>query len=237
MGKLSKGSIIVAVIGLLLFIVYALAIYLFSGLFTAVASSSFVFAIVAFILAFAMPRIAIRDSDTEAVFFGIPMISLGIYYFIAEIFVSAIFIGFQNYLSFEVVLFVQAILLVAFIIVSIVSFTAQKASSQQSQERRQKVAAWNMQTIDILTLVDSCRANNSDANLSKALDHLSETIRYSDPFSGGNPAIAAIEDRIAGKISDLQMACNSGDAVFAISLVQELESLYIERSRRMLLIK
>lgn len=211
MSKLNKGSIIVAVIGLLLFIVYALAIYLFSGLFTNVAIVSFVFAIVAFILAFAMPRIAIRNSDVEAVFFGIPMISFGIYYFIAEIFVSTISIGFQNHLPFEIVLIIQVILLVAFLIISIVSFTAQKASSQQSQERRQEATVWNMQTIDIQSLVDMCRANNSDANLGKALEHLSETIRYSDPFSGGNPAIAEIENRIAGKTSDLQMACNNGD--------------------------
>lgn len=237
MNKLNKGSIIVAVIGLLLFIVYALAIYLFSGLFTSVAIVSFVFAVIAFVLAFTIPRIAIRNSDVEAVFFGIPMISFGIYYFIAEIFVSAIFIGFQNHLPFEIVLFVQVVLLVAFVIISIVSFTAQKASSQQSQERRQEATVWNMQTVDIQSLVDSCRANSQDQNLGRALEHLSETIRYSDPFSGGNPAIAEIENRIAGKTSDLQMVCNSGDAASAMALVQELENLYKERSRKMLLIK
>lgn len=69
MTKLNKGSIIVAVIGLLLFIVYALAIYLFSGLFTNVAIVSFVFAVIAFVLAFTIPRIAMRNSDVEAVFF------------------------------------------------------------------------------------------------------------------------------------------------------------------------
>lgn len=235
--KLNKGALIVAVIGLLLFLVYALAIYLFSGLFTTNAIVSFVFAIVAFVCAFALPRIAVRKPDIEAVFFGIPMMSFGVYYFIAEVFVSAIFIGFQNVLPFEAVLFIQVVLFVAFLIVSIVSFTAQNASAQQSTQRREAATNWNVQTIDIQSLVDNCRAQGSDPALCKSLEHLSETVRYSDPFSGGNPAIAEIEARIAGKMSDLQVACSSGGTQTALTLVQELENLYKERSRKMLLIK
>lgn len=235
--KMNKGTLIIALIGILLFLVYALAVYLFSGLFSRNAIVSFVFAIIAFICAFALPRIAVQRPDIEAVFFGIPMMSFGVYYFIAEIFVSVIFIGFQNVLPFEAVLFIQAVLLVAFLVISVVSFTAQRASAQQSAERREAATTWNMQTIDIQSLVDSCRTQSADPVLCKSLEHLSETIRYSDPFSGGNSAISEIENRIAGKTSDLQIACVSGNTQTATALVQELENLYKERSRKLLLIK
>lgn len=237
MAKSNKGNLIIVLIGILLFVVYALAIYLFSGLFTLNAIISFAFAIIAFICAFALPRIAIKRPDIEAVFFGIPMISFGIYYFIAEIFVSAVFIGFQTILPFEIVLFVQVVLLAVFLIISIISFTAQKASAEQSEDRRNQVTAWNMQTIDIQSLADSCKSQSADPALTKSIEHLSETMRYSDPFSGGHPAIVEIENRIADKSTQLQVACSSGDTGYAMQLVQELENLYKERSRKMLLIK
>lgn len=234
--KLNQGSIIVAVIGLLLFIIYCLALFLFSGLFTTTAIASFVFVVIAFVCAFGMPKIAIKHPDTQAVFFGIPLMGFGTYYFFAEIFVSAVCIGFQNYLDWKIALFIQAVLLVLFLVISIISFTAQRASAEQSEARREEAVVRDMNTIDIQSLVDSCRGNG-DPELARKLQHLSETIRYSDPFSGGHPAIAEVENRIAGKVSELQFACSSGDTANALRLVQELENLYSERNRKMLLIK
>lgn len=237
MTKSNKGNLIIALIGILLFAVYSLAIYLFSGLFTLNAIVSFIFAIVAFVCAFALPRIAVRRPDIEAVFFGIPIIAFGIYYFIAEIFVSAVFIRFQVFLPFEIVLFVQVVLLVAFLVISIISFTAQNASAAQSEDRRNQATALNTQVIDIQSLIDSCRSQNANPELAKSLEHLSETVRYSDPFSNGHPAIAEIENRIADKMMQLQAACSNNDTEIAVRLIQELENLYKERSRKILLIK
>lgn len=235
--KFKPVNIALCAIGMLLFAVYALAIFLFSGLFTANAVVSFLFAVIAFVCAFALPRFAAKDPSIEAVFFGIPMMGFGVYYFFAELFVSVVFIAFQQVIPFSIVLFLQVALLIAFLVISIVSFTAQRASAKQSEERREDVAAWNIQTVDVQSLVDVCRANGADASLSNALAHLAETIRYSDPFSGAHPAIKEVESRIAGKLFDLQGACTSGDYVTAAQLVKELEMLYSERSRKMLLVK
>lgn len=235
--KLNTGNLAICAVGLLLFAVYALAIFLFFGLFTLNAMVSFAFAILAFVCAFAMPRFAAKDSSIEAVFFGIPLMGFGGYYFFAELFVSVVFIAFQSFVPFTAVLFIQVALLAAFIVISIVSFTAQRSSAKQSEERREDAAALNIQVVDVQSLIDMLKIKGADAILVSSLEHLSETIRYSDPFSGDHPAIKEVDNRIVGKMFDLQSACSSGDFANAMQLVKELEMLYTERSRKMLLVK
>lgn len=235
--NIRQGNIAVAIIGFLLFALYCTGIFLFVEFFTSTAYVSFGFTVVAFILTFIMPRIAVNRPDIEAVFFGIPMIGFATYFFIAQIFVGVVLIFFQSVVSWKIAFFIQLVLLIAFLVVSVVSFTAQRASARQSEERREQVAAWNMQTVDIQALIDSCKMAGADAAIMQSLDHLADTVRYSDPFSGGHPAIQEVESRISGKMFDLRSACTSGNYEVAHTLVQEIENLYAERSRKLLMIK
>lgn len=227
----------VCAIGLLLFIVYAALILLFTGIYTPTAICSIVFALVAFVAAFLTPKLVIKHPDVQAMFFGIPLISFAVYYFFAEIFVSVVFIFFQEHVPFKVALFLQLVLLVAFLIVEIVSLMAQRTSSEQSAARREEAVAWDMQTVDVSTILDESRMRGADAALLNALEHLAETVRYSDAFGHDHPAIREVEARITAKLQDLRAAGSRGDFQSERMLVQELENLYAERSRKLLLIK
>ncbi|MBW3083670.1 hypothetical protein [Bifidobacterium phasiani] len=232
------GSAVIGVIGMLLFVVYALAIFMFSGVYTSVGICSIVFAVIAFLLLFLTPQFMFKKRpDIEAVFFGIPLASFAAYYFLAEIFVSMVFLGFQSVIPFNIALFLQVVLLVAFVIIALVSVTAQQASAQQSEDRRSQAVAWSLQSVDIRSIIDSNRMHGADAALLEALDHLSETITYSDAFSHDNPAIKEVEGRITARMRDLQSAAANNDFLTERRLVQELENLYAERSRKLLLVK
>lgn len=235
--KLNQINNRVAIIGALIFLVYCVALFLFSGIFTSTAAVSLVFVVIAFLATFAIPRVAIKHPDVEAVFFGIPMMGFAVYYFFAEIFVSAVFIAFQEHISFKIALFIQLIILVAFVIISIVSFTAQSSIAQRSEDRKQQVAMRGIQQIDIQSIVETVRLGVNDPTLVSELEHLADTVRYSDPFAGHNPAIEQMEMIISGKVMDLRAACEAQDVAAARQLVREVEALYRERSAKLLLLK
>ena len=234
---MANGTIAMILIGVLIYIVFAAGIYLFSGLFTTTAIASFIFTTLAFILAFATPRVAANKPDVEAVFFGIPMMGFAAYYFLAQVFVGIVFIAFQQFVPFEIAFFLQLVLLVAFIVICVVSFTAQRASSNLRDERREQAAARDLRTVDIQSVLDCARTAGMAADTLRALEHLSETVRYSDPFGADHPAIQEIEVRIADKVMGLQGACDANDDQRAQVLARELENLYAERSRKLLLVK
>lgn len=236
-GKMGLANILTCVIGLLLFLVYATAMLLFTGVHTPTAFISMGFALVAFVLAFLMPKFAVERPNIEAVFFGIPMIGFAVYYFVAEVFISAVFIFFQQVISWKIALFAQLVILVAFVIISIVSFTAQRATASKSEERRQQAVSWGMQTVDIGSIIDTSRMRGADDQLMDMLDHLNDTAKYSDAFGRNHPAIVEVEGRINMKLAQLRDSASRGDFQSERAQVQELEALYAERSRKLMLIK
>ena len=235
--KPRTGTIAAATIGIILFAIYALAIYFFAGELNACAWVSILFTAIAFVLTFAMPRVIGDRPDVQAVFFGIPLFGLTTFYFLAQIFLGAVFIFFQNYISLEVAFFVQVVLLALFVIVFIVSYSAQKTSAQKSDERRVQAVTRDIHVIDAKSLLDEYRTVGQNPDVIKALEHLSEAIRYSDPISNGHPAIAEIDARIAAQTDNLRMACAAGDDAAILQQTQLLENLYAQRSRTLLVVK
>lgn len=235
--KKNTANLRISIIGLLLFLVYAAAIFLFTGVYTPGAICSLVFAIIAFLLTFLMPHFAMKNNDAEAVFFGIPMVGFAIYYFFAEIFVSVVFILFQAVIPFKIVLFIQLVILVAFIIISIVSFTAQRASESKSVERTATASNWAMQSVDVRSILDQDRARSADPALLSALEHLNDTVTYSDAFGRNHPAIQEVEGRIYAALNQLRAFSAQGNDEAEKTVVQQLEALYAERSRKLMVLK
>lgn len=232
------GSTVIGIIGILLFAVYAMAIFLFSGVYTPTGACAIAFTVLAFLLLFLSPQFVHKNRpDIEAVFFGIPLVSFAVYYFFAQIFVSVVFLAFQDAVPFGIALFLQLVLLVAFIIIALLGLVAQHASAQASQERRAQAATWDMQSVDVRSIIDENRRRGADQALLEALDHLAETITYSDAFSHDHPAIKEVENRIHARMGELQNASRRGDFSTERALVQELEGLYAERNRKLLLVK
>jgi hypothetical protein len=196
---------------------------------------SFAFMCVAFLVQLVAPTFMARRAGLDAVFFGIPVIYLGVFYFFAELFASVVFMTFQG-VGWKAALLVQATLLVIFVVAAIVSIAAQTEAQSISDERRVEATAFKAQYVDIQTMVDQC-VGQSSGSLRNQLEHLSETIRYSDPFGRPDPAIAEVESRISIQTEALKGFCGNGDTEAASGAVADLERLYMERRRRLLLVK
>ena len=233
----SKGTLVTASIFLLIFLVYALVIALFVRTFGATAIVSLVFAVIAFAVAIIIPRIAFNRDGLEAVFFGIPILGLGLYYFIAEIFLSAVFITFQKTVNWKIALLVQVIALVIFVIVTIVGVSAQRTAQNVSEERKFKASVRGIQEADISALAAMAQTMGMDSQLVSALNHLSETVKYSDPFHADHPYIIDVDSRILASINTIRNAINVADAATAATAVGQTEALYVERRQKLLALK
>lgn len=233
----SKGNLLVASIFLLIFFVYALVIALFVRTFGATAIVSLVFVVIAFAVAIILPRIAFNRDGLDAVFFGIPILGLGLYYFIAEIFLSAVFIAFQKTVSWKVALLIQVIALVIFVIAAIVGVSAQRTAQSVSEERTFKASVRAVQEADVSALASMAQTMGMDSQLVSALNHLAETVKYSDPFHADHPYIIDVDSRILAAINSIRNAVNAGDSATALTSVAQAEAFYVERRQKLLALK
>jgi hypothetical protein len=232
----SRGAFYSLVIGVIVFAAYCLFVFLvFQIKSPAVFWMSFAFMCLAFLAQVLAPALFFKNVSADTAFFGIPILYLGTFYFFAELFASIVFMIFQS-VNWKAALLVQVALLVIFVVAAIVSITTQVSVQRASQDRRNEAVAFKAQFVDIQTLVDHC-AKETDGDLRKRLEHLSETVRYSDPFGRNEAIIRDAEMRIAQKMTDLQAFCDSGATADAETTIAELENLYMERRRKLMLVK
>lgn len=232
----NKTSVSLGVVGIIIFAVYCLFVFLvFKIKEPGVFWMSFAFMCLAFIAQAVAPTIIMRNLSPDTAFFGIPVAQLGVFYFFAELFASLVFMTFQSQVSWKAALLVQVVVLAIFVVASIIAITTQSSVKEMSEDRRNEAVAFKAQFVDIQTFID--RFGGSDAELKKQLEHLSETVRYSDPFGRGEAIIQDVESRVFQKLNELESACSSGATDQAKGLINELESLYMERRRKLMLVK
>lgn len=83
--------------------------------------------------------------------------------------------------------------------------------------------------------IESLKHDVGDANLEKQLADLEETVRYSDPMSSDQ--LAALENKIEVKASQLADNINTKDLVKANADIAELQRLFAERNRKCKVLK
>lgn len=231
-----KTSVVFGAVGVIAFAVYCLFVFLVFGVKDpTIFWMSFGFMTIAFISQAVAPVYIFRKYSTETAFFGIPIASLGIFYLVAELFASLVFMLFQSSVSWKAALLVQVALLAAYVIALIVSVSVQSSVQDASMERRNEAVVFKAQFVDVQTLID--RVGDGDAALRKALEHLAETVRYSDPFGRGEPMVQQVEARITQRMNDLEASCAAGDSEGALGVIAELENLFMERRRKLMLVK
>jgi hypothetical protein len=232
----SRGALSSLVIGVIVFAAYCLVVFLvFQVKNPTVFWMSFAFMCLAFLAQALAPVLFFKNVSADTAFFGIPILYLGTFYFFAELFASIVFMIFQS-VDWKAALLVQVALLVIFVVAAIISITTQVSVQQASEDRRNEAVIFKALLVDIQTLVDRC-ASETDGDLRKRLQHLSETVRYSDPFGRNETVIRDVEMQISQKMSDLQVYCDSGATAKAETAVAELENLYMERRRKLMLVK
>ena len=156
--------------------------------------------------------------------FGIPLVSLSLYYFFAAIFVGGVFMFFQ-FAPIQLALVLQALILGVYAIVAILSLMGRDVVQDTNDHIRQSVGAVSAMHADVSVLL----AQTSDPALKSALKKLGDTIRYSDPMS--TPAVANVEGEIGQSLTELRVLCENGRSAEAAECCRRLEMLFLRRNQ------
>ncbi|XCP84526.1 hypothetical protein ABXS75_15930 [Roseburia hominis] len=185
---------------------------------------SYGFMCVAFVVQIVSMFLAFKALEAEAVFFGIPLSSLSLFYFFAAVFTAVVFMFFQN-APLKLALALHIIILAVYTVVAILSLMSRDVVQDVNDQVKVSVTAIRSMQVDVDTLMGYV----NDAALKKSLRKLSETIRYSDPMS--NDAVVEIEDEIMQAISELRILCENEQNAEAMQACRDTELLFVQRNK------
>lgn len=225
-----KSAIGLSLIYAILLIVFNVVVFLIFKTHTNVFWVSYAFVLISFIANIICSAHSFKEMTIDAMFYGIPLVSLAIYYFIAELVVGILFMTFQQ-AGFKLALIVQLIMFALFAITALVAFMARGAVEEVNQEIKEKVNGLRTNLVDLEMIMDKC----SNCELKEKIRNLIEIIKYSDPIS--NESVENIEHRILGKISELRYYIDHNQIAETFQVVDELEILYIERNKKLAISK
>lgn len=220
----NKTNVMLGLIYLIVFAVLNLLIFLIFDEKNAVFWVSYVFFCIAFIVQIISMFLAIRGQDVEAVFFGIPLASLSLFYFFAAVFTAAVFMFFQN-VPMKLVVALQIIIVAVYAVVAIVALLSRDIAQDVSDNVKSGVTAIKTMQVQVEMLM----AQTADAALKNSLRKLSETIKYSDPMS--NDAVTEIENQIMQSLTELRILCENNQTMDAIGACKAAELLFMQRNK------
>ena len=192
---------------------------------------SYGFVTVGLIINIAIALITFKTTNVEAAFMGIPLMSFSVFYVIAELFAGIVFMLFRSYVSMELTLAVQAILLLLFVIFAVVALLARNAVESITHEIESKVSGIKSLSVDVKVLSEQCM----DSELKAELHKIAEAIRYSDPMT--NNAVADLDNMISSKVSELKYQCNQNNKDEAMQICYRLGAYISERNQKLILTK
>jgi len=229
MNKKKTVGLSFAVFGIV-FAIYNLIVFLFLKPETPVFWMSYGFMVLAFALQILGMYLAFKEFSVQAIFFGIPLAQFTLYYFFAELFMSFVFMLFQN-ITWKIPLVLQVILLAVYAIVAIVSVFVRDASVAAKDKVQSSASVMRLNVVDIEMLRDVAE----DPELKNQLRRLAEAVRYSDPMT--NDMIADVDARIRQETMALQTYCEDKDVDAAKESCAKLQRLYVERNKKLLATK
>ncbi|MBQ8595398.1 MAG: hypothetical protein IJ406_05550 [Oscillospiraceae bacterium] len=191
---------------------------------------SYAFMTVAFLVQLASMYLSFKEIDVETVFFGIPLASFSVYYLCVALVAGTIFMIFQK-AGFTLAIVIQILILAAFLIIAIISLLSREAVREMDHQLKDKVTNHKSVLVDVEMLVET----STDPELKVAILKLADTIRYSDPIS--TPEVEVVEQRIMRKISELRINIDNNQIKDAINGCNEIELLYLERNKKLVLSK
>jgi len=208
------------------FVIYNLLVFMILKPETPSFWLSYGFMVLAFGLQILGMYLSFKEFTVQAVFFGIPLAQFTLFYFFAELFMSTVFMIFQQ-IPWKVPFLLQIILLAIYAVVAIVSVMTRDAAVGVKDHYQKSAASMRMNTVDIELLRDAA----SDPELKSMLARLAETVRYSDPMT--NDMVADVEARIHQMTDELRYCCEDGDVYGAREACTKLQRLYVERNRKL----
>ncbi len=192
--------------------------------------TAYSFTMVAIIMASGVGFYALGREGLKSKFYGWPLLSVAWRYLIVQVIVGFLemvlaFIPFQ----FGVV--INSILLGA----CLLGLVAIEIGTEEIERIDEKVKDKVVYIKSLQADVDSIIDRTSDESAKKALTDLAEAIRYSDPMS--SPQLAAIENKMAAKVSALSEQLEQSDSSTINAMCNEVQQLINERNRKCKILK
>lgn len=219
-----KTGVMFGIIYLVVFAVLNMLIFFIFDEKNNVFWTSYAFICIAFAVQIASMFLAFQALETEAVFFGIPLASLSIFYFFAAVFAGGAFMYFQK-ASFKLAFALQVIILAVYIVVAIASLMSRDVVQDVNDNIKISTTAIKTMNVDVDVLMGMV----TDSGLKNQIRKLGETIKYSDPMS--NDAVVDIEDQIVQAIAELRILCENGQIEEAKSQCKATELLFLQRNK------
>lgn len=231
MEQKKKSGLMLALIYLVIFVAYNLVVFLVLKNFNTVFWISYGFMVLAYLIHIGCIFSIAKNPSVKALFFGIPLGSFSVYFVLAELFTSLVFMIFKANASVKVTIVIQALLLCVFAVIAIVSIMTRDAVSSVDTKIKENVNFIKGINVDVEMLIQ--RSANPD--VTGALKKLSETIKYSDPMT--NSVVATQEQMIMQYMAELRTVFDSGDMNAVKELCSKIELLFVERNKKLMISK
>ena len=193
--------------------------------------SGYIFTTIALLLQMLFTFIAFGKADNiKKTFFGLPVAELGITYLIIQAIwgLACLFIT-QIPSSFAIV--VSTILLAFYSVAIIVAVIGRDYVSEVDTKIKIKTFFTKSMLVDIETLI----AKTENTEIKEELVKLADIVKYSDPMS--SEALQNVEGRISDKYNTLENAVEINNADEVATICKSLDVLFVERSKKCMLLK
>lgn len=222
MKKTTKSAYAVLGIAFVLFNVIAFVVPTAK---TATFWTAYTFTVIAFVLQIGIWIAAFKAAETiRSKFLGIPIIYVGIVYFVIQLIVFAVF------MVFPVIPYWIAVIICALILgisaICLISADVARAEIARVEEKvNRKVLYIRELQVDVEMLAEQ----EQNEEIKTALKKLAEKIQYSDPMS--DKALAGVEIKISEKMQELKTADKK------LEIITELDLLLTERNKKAKILK
>ncbi len=226
-----RSNLMIGLIYFVIFCGYNLFVFMVFNDYNSIFFISYEFMILAYIIHIGCAFYVKKNSTIKTVFFGVPLLSYSVYFVLAEFFCSTVFMIFKDKASVKSTILIQALLLCLFVVIFIVSVLTRETVENVDNKIKESASNIKSLNVDVEMLIERCK----DMDTTKMLKRLSETIKYSDPMS--NSSVATQEQMINQNMIELRRAFDSENMESVKKIANELELLFIERNKKIMVSK
>lgn len=168
------------------------------------------------------------ESGVESVFFGIPLVTVSLFYLIISAVLSLTFmilVSLGVAVPFMLMVVLECIILGLYAIAFIISLSHKEVVLEIDKNIKKNVFTIRTMVTDVECLAEAVE----NSHLKTKLNRLAEDIRYSDPMS--NNLVTEVELKIKEVIADLEVLISNQDYTGTEAKISEAQLLISKRNK------
>lgn len=187
---------------------------------------SYVFGMLAIVSQLYVLKVAFSGADTvKSKLYGLPIVRIGLIYLAFQFISSMIFMALGMFVPLWIPLLVDIILLAGAVSGLIAADTVRDEVFSQDVKIKKSVGKMRSIQSRAKSLGSLC---GDDAALKKAVNDLSEELRYSDPVSSDETL--EMENDLSDMLDSIKELIIQGDSKSAVSLCSRMRELLVQRN-------